>query len=475
LSEATLEQLRPEVRRPGYDRRAVTPGIVHLGLGAFHRAHQAAFTQDAGGWQIEAVSMRNPALSTALNAAGGRWHLVERAPDGPKVRAMTVIDRAHCLASDPAGTLARMSDPEVQLVTVTVTEKGYGFLPATRRLDPDHPSVAPDLADPAAPRGLVGALVEGLRLRRAAGPGGLSVISCDNLTGNGHLLSGLVQDFARRRDPALADWIARACSFPDSMVDRITPASSEATLAAVRDATGQDDPLAVETEPFRQWVIEDRFAGPRPAWEKAGALIVADVAPYEVMKLRMLNGSHSLIAYLGATAGLEAVRDVMAVPALRALVRRHMRAAADTLPAIPGFDPASYAADLLRRFENPAIRHLCLQIATDGSQKLPPRIFDPAAEVLSQGGSADAFALVTAAWIRFLQGRTHAGAPLAPRDPLAGALMPAAHRDPAAVGQVLGLAQRLPFASAGWRARVSDHLKGLQTLGAEAYARGLAD
>lgn len=446
------------------------PRILHFGLGAFHRAHQSAFTQDAGGWQIESVSMRNPALSDALNAAGGHWHLVERAPDGPRVRLMTVIDRAHCLATNSVGTVARMADPEVQVVTATVTEKGYGFHPITRRLDARHPSIAPDLADPTAPKGLVGALVEGLRLRHAAGLSGLTIISCDNLTGNGHLLAGLVDDFARLRDPGLADWIARTCTFPDSMVDRITPASTAATFDAVHAATRQDDPLAVETEPFRQWVIEDRFAGPRPAWEKAGALIVADVAPYEVMKLRMLNGSHSLIAYLGAVAGLEAVRDVLAVSAFRTLVQRHMQAAADTLPPIPGFDPATYAADLLRRFENPAIRHLCLQIATDGSQKLPPRIFAPAAEAISQGKTADAFALVTAVWIRFLQGRADTGGVIALNDPLAEALTLAAGVNVTAVAQALGLSNRLPFSSEDWRSRVSGHLAALRKLGAVAFA-----
>jgi fructuronate reductase len=450
------------------------PRILHFGLGAFHRAHQAAFTQDAGGWQIEAVSMRNPALSDALNAAGGRWHLVERAPGGPVVREMTVIDRAHCLAANPAGTLARMAAPEVKVVTATVTEKGYGFLPATRRLDPGHPSIAPDLANPTAPIGLVGALVEGLRLRRAAGMGGLTIISCDNLTGNGHLLAGLVEEFARLRDPALADWIAAACAFPDSMVDRITPASTEATFAAVREATGETDPLAVETEPFRQWVIEDRFAGPRPTWENAGALIVPDVAPYEVMKLRMLNGSHSLIAYLGAVAGLEAVRDVMAQPALHKLVQAHMQAAAATLPAIPGFDPAAYAADLIRRFENPAIRHLCLQIAADGSQKLPPRIFSPAAEALARGEDAGAFALATAAWARFLQGRSDAGAILTPSDPLIEPLsMAAASATPvAALARALGLQDRLPFTSAPWCALVETRLAALRTQGIYNVAKG---
>lgn len=453
------------------------PRILHFGLGAFHRAHQAAFTQDAGGnWAIEAVSMRNPALSDALNEAGGRWHLVERAPEGPRVREMAVIDRAHCLAADPAGTVARMADPEVQVVTATVTEKGYGFLPATRRLDPAHPSIAPDLATQLTPRGLVGALVEGLRLRRAAGLGGLTIISCDNLTGNGHLLAGLVEDFARLRDPALAGWIAKTCTFPDSMVDRITPASTEATFAAVKDAAGHDDPLAVETEPFRQWVIEDRFTGPRPAWEKAGALIVADVAPYEVMKLRMLNGSHSLIAYLGAVAGLEAVRDVMAVPPLRSIVQAHMHAAAATLPEIPDFDPATYAADLVRRFENPAIRHLCQQIANDGSQKMPQRIFAPAAAALANGQDGAAFALATAAWIRFLQGRDDNGVTLTPIDPLADILTRAATSATpvAALAHTLGLQDRAPFTSAPWCALVDTRLASLQTKGVRGLAKELA-
>jgi fructuronate reductase len=449
------------------------PRILHFGLGAFHRAHQAAFTQDAGGWQIESVSMRNPALSEALNAAGGHWHLVERSPNGPKIREMTVIDRAHCLATNPPGTVARLADPDVQVVTATVTEKGYGFHPNTRRLDPDHPSIAPDLANPTAPKGLVGALVAGLRLRRAAGLGGLTVISCDNLTGNGDLLAGLVGDFARLRDPALAAWITQTCLFPDSMVDRITPASTEATFAAVREATGQTDPLAVETEPFRQWVIEDRFAGPRPAWEEAGALIVPDVAPYELMKLRMLNGSHSLIAYLGAVAGLEAVRDVVAVPPLRGLLHAHMRAAAATLPPIPGFDPAAYAADLIRRFENPGINHLCLQIAADGSQKMPPRIFVPAAEALAKEQDATAFAIATAAWARFLQGRADTGATLTPLDPLAEPLAAAtASAMPVdALARVLGLQDRLPFTSAAWCSLVETQLAALRGEGVLNFAK----
>lgn len=460
----------------------MTGRILHFGLGAFHRAHQAAFTQDAGGgWRITAVAMRNPALADAMNAAGGRWHLVERAPEGPRLREMAVIDRALCLASDPRWTVAQMADPAVRVVTVTVTEKGYGLDPVTRRLDPAHPAVAADLAAPEAPRGLVGALVEGLRLRRAAGLGGVTVMSCDNLSGNGRLLAGLVDDFARARggsgDVALADWIAGECAFPDSMVDRITPASTAETLAIVRKATGQDDPLAVETEPFRQWVIEDRFAGPRPAWEAAGAEIVGEVGPHEVMKLRMLNGAHSLIAYMGALAGCALVRDVMAVPVLRGAVARHMLAAAATLPA--GLDPGGYAGALMARFDNPAIRHLCLQIATDGSQKLPQRIFAAAEEALARGADGAEFAFATAVWVRFLQGRADDGAALVPNDPLAGPLMRAAAGGDdaavvAAVAGCLGLAGRGPFAMPGWVARVAADLAALRAGGVMAACAGRA-
>lgn len=457
------------------------PRILHFGLGAFHRAHQAAFTQDAGGWRIESVSMRNPALSDALNAAGGRWHLVERAPDGPRVTEMTVIDRAHCLATDPAGTVARLADPDMHVVTATVTEKGYGFDPATRQLDPAHPAIAPDLAAPQRPRGLVGALVEGLRLRRAAGQGGLTVMSCDNLTGNGHLLGTLVQDFAGRVDSGLAGWIAATCTFPDTMVDRITPATTPETLAFVKAATGRDDPLAVETEPFRQWVIEDRFAGPHPDWRAAGALVVTDVAPYEVMKLRMLNGSHSLIAYLGSVAGFESVRDVMAVPDLRAVVAAHMHAAAATLPAIDGFDPSAYAAALVARFENPAIRHLCLQIATDGSQKMPQRIFAAAADALRRGQDGAAFALATAVWLRFLQGRGDRGDVLPLNDPRADALSRAAGTDGgdpakavAAVARCLDLDGVAPFSSPDWQRRVVADLARLRDTGVLGTCTGRA-
>lgn len=452
-------------------------GILHLGLGAFHRAHQAAFTEDAiaaggGDWGIEAVSMRNPDLAEVLNAQGGRYSLIERHPDGPRCIEISVIRKAHCLATDPGAVADRLADPAIRIVTITVTEKGYGFDPATRRLDPAHPAIAHDLAHPGEPKGLIGLIVEGLSRRRAAGGEGMTLISCDNLTGNGHLLAGLVAEFARRRDPALADWIAAACRFPDSMIDRITPAATAETRAMAEAATGRPDRAAVETEPFRQWVIEDSFAGPRPAWEKAGVLIVQDVAPFELMKLRLLNGAHSMVAYLGAIAGLSFVRDVMDEPRLRALTRTHMAAAAETLKPLPGFDYDGYADALIERFSNPAIDHRCLQIAMDGSQKLPQRIFAPAADRLAAGRDIGTFALATAAWLRFLEGRTDTGQPLDLNDPLADALRQtvAASTGTAAdlverIGRLQGLGGREIFESADWTAAVAGALTLLRAKG----------
>jgi fructuronate reductase len=407
---------------------ALGVGILHLGLGAFHRAHQAAFTQDAiaaagGDWGIEAISMRNPALAETLTDQGGRYTLIERHPEGPRLREMTVIRSARALPGHEQSITERMADPAIRIVTITVTEKGYGADIGARRLDRANPAVAHDLTHPeAAPRSLVGLILAGLAARQAAGHGGLTLMSCDNLPENGDLLDALVRELARETRPDLVGWIARTCRFPDSMVDRITPAASEETRAIAQAALGHPDPAAVETEPFRQWVIEDRFAGDRPAWEKAGAQIVPDVAPFETMKLRLLNGAHSLIAYLGAVAGLSAVRDVMADPILARVVRAHMRLAAETLAPAAGLDPVSYTEALMARFANPAIDHRCLQIAMDGSQKLPQRIFAPARAQLDAGHGIGTFALATAAWLRFAEGRDENGTPLALNDPLASGI-----------------------------------------------------
>lgn len=400
-------------------------GILHLGLGAFHRAHQAAFTQDAiaeagGDWGIEAVSMRNPALAETLTDQGGRYTLIERHPAGPKLLEMSVIRKARALLGNESRLVERMADPAIHIVTITVTEKGYGADIGARQLNRANTGIQHDLAHPKAPpQSLIGQIVAGLDARRGAGHGGLTLMSCDNLPENGDLLAALIQELAQEADSELATWIAQTCRFPNSMVDRITPAASDETYAIAKAALGHPDRAAIETEPFRQWVIEDSFAGPRPAWEMAGAQIVPDVAPFETMKLRLLNGAHSLIAYLGALAGHLAVRDVMAGPDLAEVVRAHMMLAVETLPPAEGLDPKSYTEALMSRFNNPAIDHRCLQIAMDGSQKLPQRVFAPARVQLEAGRDIGTFALAVAAWLRFAEGVNVNGVALDLNDPLA--------------------------------------------------------
>ena len=380
------------------------PGILHLGPGAFLRAHLAVYTEEAmqatgGDWGLLAAGLRDDAPARQFSAQEGCFTLLVR--DGAETRAQVIGSVVGGVAAD--AILTRMADPAIRIVTLTLTEKAYGLDPATGGLDRTHPAIAADLArigsHTARPRSAVGLIAAGLAARQAAGLAPFTPLSCDNLPGNGQVLRRLVLEFAAQSDPALANWIAIHVPFPSTMVDRITPAPTQATRDDAQRLTGIADPLAVETEPFRQWVIEDCFAQGRPDWDRAGALFVADVAPYEAMKLRMLNGTHSALAWLGLAAGHVHVRDAIADPALARAARAHLRAAATSLGPVPGVDLNAYAEDLLARFANPAIAHRLDQIAMDGTQKLPPRILAPAAEVRARGGDTDSYARVTAAWI----------------------------------------------------------------------------
>ncbi|GAB5508014.1 MAG: mannitol dehydrogenase family protein [Rhizobiaceae bacterium] len=395
---------------PGYDPADHGIGIVHFGVGAFHRAHQAAFTDDAlaaagGDWRIAGVSLRGTAVADALNQQDGLYTLIER--DGANARGRIVASIAHVIAAtrDRRAPLEALLSPGVRVVTLSVTEKAYGIDRAAMTADVNHPAVAADLANPANPAGVLGLLVEALRLRKERGLPAFSVLCCDNLPDTGSLLRAGVVGFARHTDPALADWIASDVAFPASMVDRITPAPTQRTLDDAAMLASANDLAAVETEPFRQWVIEDRFSAGRPAWEAGGALFVSNVRPYEQLKLRILNGAHSLIAYAGFLAGHTYVRDAMADPALATLVTRHVHAARLTLPDLPGIDLSRYCEDILARFRNPAIAHETSQIAMDGTQKLPQRILLPAKEALQTSEDWQPFAFATAAWMRYCLGR----------------------------------------------------------------------
>ncbi|MDV4161694.1 mannitol dehydrogenase family protein [Rhizobium leguminosarum] len=421
----TLSGLAPTAKLPAYDRNQLKSGILHLGPGAFFRAHFAPFTDAAlaasgGDWGIEVGSLRTADVADHLNEQNGLYTMLIRDTSGTVAQVIGPILRAHVATRDPAGLLDRLEDPTIRIVSLTVTEKAYGMDTATGGLDLNHADVAADLANRHAPRGVIGYLVEGLSRRRAKGIAPFTPLSCDNLPSNGAVLKRLVLDFAERVDPSLRQWIEANVPFPSTMVDRITPASTEATYQDAERLTGRQDLAAIETEPFTQWVIEDHFANGRPAWEKAGALMVTDVSAYEKMKLRMLNGAHSLLAYLGYIGGYEFIRDVMDDAGLAALAYRHMHAAARTLDAVPGIDLDDYASELIARFANKAIAHRTYQIAMDGTQKLPQRLLEPATEALAHGDKAETYAIAVAAWMRYAIGEHGNGERYELRDPRAG-------------------------------------------------------
>ncbi len=403
----SLTQLPDGVARPAYDPAAQGCGIVHLGLGAFQRAHiatysDAAMSASGGDWRTIGVSLRSGKVADQLNPQNGLYAIrIEQ--EHPETRVIGSLAKVLVAPENPGAVLDALAAPETKIVTITVTEKAYGLDKVTGGLDRGHPAVAADLAgDPGRPSGVVGVLVEALR-RRRAGAGPLTVLCCDNLTENGHVLKRLVTEFAALRDKGLADWIAAEIPFPCTMVDRITPATTQATIDAVAEDLGALDLGCISTEPFTQWVIEDDFCAGRPYWEAGGAIFASDVKPYEKMKLRLLNGAHSMVAYLGQVAGLEFVRDVMAVPELAALVRRHMETAAASLDPVPGISIPDYIDELCARFENPAIAHKTLQIAMDGTEKLPPRLLEAATELVASGGQWQSYAFAVASWMAFVR------------------------------------------------------------------------
>jgi fructuronate reductase len=342
-----------------------------------------------------------------------------RSGEGTRTRVVGALRGLLVAPEDPERLIAAMTDPGVRIVSLTVTEKGYCHDPATGRLREDHPDIRRDLESPLQPVSAPGFLVEALRRRRAAGVPPFTVLTCDNLPANGETVHRVISRFAHLRDPDLGAWVAGEVACPSTMVDRIVPATTDADRAAAREALGVEDAWPIATEPFTQWVIEDRFPGGRPRLEEAGAQLVADVAPYELMKLRLLNGAHSTLAYLGYLAAYETVADVMADPAFARLIAGLMdEEVTPTLTLPAGADLAGYKRSLLARFRNPALRHRTWQIAMDGSQKLPQRLLGTVRDRLAAGAPIDRLALGVAAWMRYVTGLDERGAPIDVRDPL---------------------------------------------------------
>jgi len=420
---SSLDGLNQTVGRPGYDPAAHGVGIVHLGLGAFHRAHQAVYTDDAlakggGDWRIMGVSLRSRIVADQLNPQKGLYTLVIRGEGHPEFRIIGSIAGVLFAPDEDEELRAVLKAPETKIVSLTITEKGYGLDRETGGLDRSHPAIKADIGrDLNEATSAIGLIVGALDSRRKSGVAPFTVLACDNLSHNGKVTKRLVLEFASRFDTDLVAWIEHNVPFPSTMVDRITPASTEKTFADVQAALGFEDKGATETEPFTQWIVEDDFCAGRPDWEAGGALFVKDVTAYEQMKLGMLNGSHSMLAYSGFLAGHKYVRDVMGEGALAKLVRRHMDTAAKTLPAVPGIDLQAYADELIDRFANPTIAHETYQIAMDGTEKLPQRIFEPAMVAQVRGDDLAPFAFATAAWMAYARGRKSDGSAYALRDP----------------------------------------------------------
>ena len=414
LTTQTLSQVPSTIQKPDYDRHAVNVSIVHLGLGAFHRAHQAVFTDTvlASGdlsWGILGAGMVSASMKDALQPQDGLYTLAEKGADGETLRVIGAIIDVLGGASDAdkQQLLAKMSDASTRIVSLTVTEKGYYLDLATGTLKLQAPEIVADLATPATPRTILGLIVYALKNRRAAGIAPFTVMSCDNLPNNGRLAKAAVLAFARELDPDLAAWIDTHVAFPCTMVDRITPATTDADRTHINDLLGLEDAWPVVTEQFVQWVIEDHFTMGRPDWTLGGAVFSDEIECWESMKLRCLNGSHSTLAYLGQLTGRETVADAMQLPLITDLLDQLWREIRDVLNAPKGVNPADYIDQLKQRFRNPALKHRTAQIACDGSQKLPQRLLAPLRDRLAKGLPSPAIATAIAAWMHFVVKTAH--------------------------------------------------------------------
>ncbi|MGZ3218074.1 mannitol dehydrogenase family protein [Paracoccus sp. T5] len=423
LTQAALPQLPDTVARPGYDRAALTRGILHVGVGNFHRAHMAWYLdrlfQSGQGhdWALVGAGVRPGDAQMRQRLADQDWlsTLVELDPAGLSVRVLgSMVD---FVPVDPAATVAAMADPTIRILSLTITEGGYYVDAKTDGFDAAHPDMVHDAAHPEAPRSVFGMILAALRTRRAAGLPPFTLLSCDNLPENGHVCQRTVTGLARLSDPQLADWITANVAFPNSMVDCITPATSDRERALVRDRFGILDAAPVVCEPFRQWVLEDNFPQGRPALEAVGAEFVADVSRHELMKLRILNGGHAAIAYASALLGHHFVHDAMAdaliADWLRALETREIL---PTLQPIPGVSYDAYLALIVSRFSNPEIGDTIPRLCLDGSNRQPKFILPTLRDRLVAGGGIDGLALELALWCRYCEGTTEAGEAIPPND-----------------------------------------------------------
>lgn len=480
LSEATLPRLPLQTVRPAYDRTALRPGVVHIGVGAFHRAHQAPLFEKlavAGDprWGIVGGSLRSPAVRDALRPQDYLYSLVVENNGERLMQVIGALREVIVRPEAPRRLIEAIASVNTHLVTVTVTEKGYKLDPARGELLDTDPEVQHDFQDLDSPLTLPGTIAAGLRLRAERKLTPLTIISCDNMSANGRKLRSSVIELARAHDAGLADWIGEQCRFPNSMVDRIVPATADADIEHIASELGLLDLASVRTEPFSQWVLEDRFAAARPDLE--GVQFTPDVAPWERAKLRLLNGGHSAMAYLGGLAGIATVDGFVAERWGREFIELLWDEVQPTLSLPPELDTSAYRSQLMARFGNSALKHRLTQIAMDGSQKIPQRLAAPATELLNRGMAGDGIALAIAAWIRWQSGLTDAGVPIVVDDPLASTTRRLVEGAPTAQEQVAALMaitsvfpERLGIDKV-FQQRVAGHLDNLQRTGARATVK----
>lgn len=426
LKQATLAQLPATIQVPAYARGTLTPSIVHIGVGGFYRAHQAVYLDDLLAlpgheqWGYCGVGLlpHDAAMRDAMQSQDGLYTVVERSAQGDTARVIGCVADYLYAPDNPQAVLEKLADPATRIVSLTITEGGYYVNQGTGEFDAGHPDIVYELANPQAPRCSFGYLLAALGLRRARGLAPFTIMSCDNLQNNGDVTRSMLLAFARLVDADLASWIEAGCAFPNSMVDRITPATTDEHRALVRNSFGIIDAWPVVCEPFRQWVIEDEFPHGRPAWELVGAQMTHDVLPYEKMKLRLLNASHQALCYIGMLLGYTYAHEAMADAGIRALVRRMMDSeVTPLLEEVEGIDLASYKDTLIERFSNPAVRDQLARIGTEGSARIPKFVLPSVREARQQGGEIKLLAFTVACWFRYLEGHDEDGVEMPLNDP----------------------------------------------------------
>ncbi|HET9493767.1 MAG TPA: mannitol dehydrogenase family protein [Chloroflexia bacterium] len=460
---------------PLYDRSNLGCGIAHIGVGNFHRAHQALYLHEylqthPHDWMVHGVGLLDSDvdLFTAMTSQDCLYTLTERSGTQDTLKVIGSIKRLSLAPAGSEGVIRLLASADIKIVSLTITEKGY-YYTASSDLDADNPVIRADLAGEGAPRSAFGYLYAAAAKRMAEGGPAFTVMSCDNLPGNGHMTRRLLLQFAEMKDPAVARWIGDNVAFPNSMVDRITPAVTDKTTAFVRDTFGVDDRCPVVSEAYLQWVLEDNFAAGRPALEEVGVQVTSDVEPYEKLKVRLLNGSHSALSYPAYLMGYREVDAAMRDPAIRAYVQQYMDVdITPTVPPVPGIDLAAYKQTLVERFSNPAISDQVQRLAMDGSAKARNAWVPPLEHQLATGGSIRWLAFALAAWYRYLYGTDEAGDPIEIADPLRDELVARARSapdDPTALLSMREIFGERPAADGRLAAAVKESLDAIRGTG----------